>query len=967
MRRATSWHPCPSGIRRLSVVVLACIGVAGAASAQDAAGDESLLLHDVRQLTFDGRRAGEGYFGPDGRTMIFQSERAPGNPFYQIYLLDLGSGAVRQVSPGRGKTTCGWIHPDGGRVLFASTHLDPEAQAKQEAELEQRARGPGRRYEWSFDPQYELFERDLGSGALRSLAPAPGYDAEGSWSPDGRLIAFASNRHAYEGSLTPEERAERDRDPSRAMDIYLMNADGSGLRRLTDTPGYDGGPFFSPDGTKIVWRRFAADGATAEVFTMNVDGTGERRITQLGALSWAPFFHPSGDYIIFSTSLTGPRNFELYLVDSAGARPPVRVTASEGFDGLPAFSPDGNTLAWSSTRGGGEGAQIFLARWDDAAARRALGLPARDGAMAGGGPPPAAAGQEHSRSAVARLTAGDMAGRLTGTPGAEAAAAHIAEAFAALGLEPAGDDGYFQTFPFAAGARLGDGNRLTAAGRQLVLDRDWRPLAFSAVGNAPSAPVAFAGYGILAPATDGQPAYDSYGDLDVAGKWVMVLRYLPEGIGPEARRRLSAYADLAYKAAVARRKGAAGLIVVSGPRTAVRSQLVALDADIGGTSSGLPAVSMADAAAARLLEEAGRSLDRLQEALDRGEGPIAFELPAAITLSAELDLVHETRHGRNVLARLPGRGGDAGPAVVIGAHYDHLGHGISSRSLARGDEAGQIHPGADDNASGVAALVEVAARLTEARRQGALPPGRDILLAAWSGEELGLLGSGHFAQQRAGATMAYVNMDMVGRLRDRLIIQGVGSAPEWPGRIEAAAAPLGLPLLLQDDPYVSTDSLSFYMRGVPVLNLFTGSHDDYHTPRDTADKVNHAGIAAVSRLVGRLAEGLADPAARLTYREQPRQAPSPRRGRRVYVGTIPDFGATGAGGLRITGTAAGSPAEAAGLQPGDVIVEVAGAAVSDIYGYAQALDGLAPGEPVRLVVIRAAQRLPLTVTPTARE
>lgn len=569
---------------------------------------------------------------------------------------------------------------------------------------------------------------------------------------------------------------------------------------------------------------------------------------------------------------------------------------------------------------------------------------------------------------MARLTAGDMAGRLTGTPGAEAAAAYIAERFAALGLEPAGDNGYFQAFTFTAGTRLGGDNRLALAGRELALDRDWRPLAFSATGDVAPAPVAFAGYGIVAPAADGQPAYDSYGELNVAGKWAMVLRYLPEGIGPEARRRLGAYADLAYKAAVARRKGAAGLVVVSGPEAAVRSQLVALDADMGIASSGLPAVSVTDEVAARLLDGSGRGLGELQEALDRGGAPNAFDLPAAATLEARLDLVRETREGRNVLARLPGRGGAAaGPAVVIGAHYDHLGQGLSSRSLARGEEAGQVHPGADDNASGVAALLEVAARLSEAQRRGALPPGRDILLAAWGGEELGLLGSGHFVQQRAGAAMAYLNMDMVGRLRDRLIVQGVGSAPEWPGRVEAAAAPLGLPLALQADPYVSTDSLSFYTRGVPVLNLFTGGHEDYHTPRDTAEKIDHAGIVAVSRLAGRLAEGLADPAARLTYREQPREAPSPRRGRRVYVGTIPDFGAVDAGGLRITGTAAGSPAEAAGLEPGDVIVEVAGAAIADIYGYAQALDGLKPGEPVRIVVKRASQRLPLTVTPTARE
>jgi len=164
------------------------------------------LLSNVRQLIFEGRRSGEGYFSADGRRMVFQSEREPENPFYQIYLLDLENGDIERVSPGHGKTSCGWIHPSGERVLFASSHEDPKAREKQREELEKRASGQGSRYSWSFDEHYDIYSADPDGGNLRRLTDARGYDAEGSWSPNGSLILFASNRHAYAGELSAEER-----------------------------------------------------------------------------------------------------------------------------------------------------------------------------------------------------------------------------------------------------------------------------------------------------------------------------------------------------------------------------------------------------------------------------------------------------------------------------------------------------------------------------------------------------------------------------------------------------------------------------------------------------------------------------------------------------------------------------------------------------------------------------------------
>lgn len=340
---------------------------------EDPAAQSRFLTHG-RQVTFEGRRAGEGYFNPDGSMMIFQSEREPGNPFFQIYRMDLGSGDVRRISPGYGKTTCSWFFPDGRRVIFASTHEDPDAKRKQDEELTFRVAGKRHRYAWDYDERFDIYAANVDGTDLTNLTHARGYDAEGAVSPDGKLIVFTSNRHAYEGELSPADQERLERDASYFLDIYTMHADGSNVQRLTDVPGYDGGPFFSFDGRKICWRRFQPDAPKAEIWTMNADGSDQKQITRLGAMSWAPFFHPSGDYLIFSTNLDDPREFELYIVDAEAAHDPVRVTYTPGFDGLPAFLPHGDQIAWTSNRTVNKQGQVFFADWNDAEARRQLGL-----------------------------------------------------------------------------------------------------------------------------------------------------------------------------------------------------------------------------------------------------------------------------------------------------------------------------------------------------------------------------------------------------------------------------------------------------------------------------------------------------------------------------------------------------------------------------------------------------------------
>ena len=251
-------------MRALSLQISLVLSLNAAVLAEDVPENEGRLLSSVRQLTFAGKRAGEGYFSADGSKLIFQSEREKDNPFFQIYLLDLETGDTERISPGHGKTTCAWIHPGGKKVMFASTHSDPDARKKQAEELRRRAEGREKRYSWDYDPFYEIYEYDLETKKSRNLTKAPGYDAEGAYSPDGSKVVFGSNRLGYSesASLSEKDREWFKLNPSFLMDLFLMDADGSNVKRLTDEPGYDGGPFFNADGTKVCWRRFNREGDT---------------------------------------------------------------------------------------------------------------------------------------------------------------------------------------------------------------------------------------------------------------------------------------------------------------------------------------------------------------------------------------------------------------------------------------------------------------------------------------------------------------------------------------------------------------------------------------------------------------------------------------------------------------------------------------------------------------------------------
>lgn len=965
----------------LAVVAAICPSLAEERNA------ESVFLSNPRQLIYEGKRSGEGYFHPDGKRLIFQSERESENPFYQIYTLDLNSGDSARVSPGIGKTTCAFFQAGTDRILYSSTHLDPQAAQKQKDELDFRASGKQRRYSWDYDPAMDIFSAKSDGSEIVRLTKEPGYDAEASFSPDGKQIVFCSLRAAFaaDASLSAEDKARVEKDPAYFGDIYVMDADGSNVRRLTEAPGYDGGPFFSPDGTRIVWRHFDASGMIADVWTMKTDGSDKQRVTDFQSMSWAPFYHPSGKYLIFTTNKLGFENFELYLVDVDGAKEPVRVTFTDGFDGLPVFSPDGKKLSWTSGRTADKKSQIFMAEWNHEAALKALETAK-----------PRVASQSNSfasdisvndlKAEVGWLADDAREGRMTGTPGAAAAADWAANYFKTIGLKPLGDS-FAQPFEFDAGVKTIDGkNELTTFGTTPVthpslgkltaslitkfrVDLNFRPLNFSDSGEA-EGEVVFAGYGLSVPEGNGD-RYNSYDGLDVKDKIVMLLRYVPEAVEPARRAHLNRYAGLRYKAMMARERGAKAVLVVSGPNSPQAGELLPLTGDGALAGSGVLAVSITGEIADALLEPSGKKLKDLQTGLDN-ENPHAeggFVLPK-VRVKLSVGVEHIRKQDRNVVAMLPVEG--ATETILIGAHYDHLGRGNANSSMARAGEENQIHHGADDNASGTAFVMELAADLAAEQKAHPEKFKRNVVFALWSGEEIGIVGSAAFAEKPPldlKNVAAYINADMVGRLREnKLTVQGVGSSKVWRKLLEKRNVAAGFNLVLQDDPYLPTDTTSLYPKRIPVLNFFTGAHEDYHRPTDTAEKIDYEGLARITTFAKNIILDLASAPERPDFArvERSDSGGGGRETLRAYLGTIPDY-TTEVKGVKISGVRGGSPAEKGGLQGGDVIVEFGAQKIANIYDYTYALDAVKIGTPVKIIVEREGKRVDVTVTPEARK
>jgi aminopeptidase YwaD len=553
------------------------------------------------------------------------------------------------------------------------------------------------------------------------------------------------------------------------------------------------------------------------------------------------------------------------------------------------------------------------------------------------------------------LAAPEMEGRASGTPGAERAARHIAGEMQRLGLRPGGDaGGFLQSFSVPTGIRLGEGNALdlrAPAPRALALGREFVPLAVSADGRQ-EADLVFAGYGITAP----DLGWDDYAGLDVRGRMVLVLEREPRRADPASPfRRPEAYhySERAHKIINARERGAAGVLVVA---AAPDDALPALS----GVSQpwSVLAAALSRPAGDLVLAPAGVTVAAAAAAIESAGAPRSFAVPRArVTLS--VSLVRERGRTDNVIGVLPGRDPRLREeAIVIGAHYDHLGRG-GEGSLAP-DAAGAIHHGADDNASGVAALLGLARAFAEA---GGAP--RTLVFAAFSGEEMGLLGSAQYVRKPAhplDRTALMLNLDMVGRLRQRTLY--VGGTDSGSGLRELVSAQAGaLTLTLRGDPFGRSDHTSFYAAGRPVLFLFTGAHADYHRPSDTWDRIDAAGLAEVTAFAARLIEAVAGATTAPAYVRVAAPAGGGRGAYGPYFGVVPEFSESERPGVRVGGVRPGSPAEKAGVRAGDLIVAFAGLTVRTLEDFTFALRGRRAGDRVEVTVERegAARRLDATL------
>lgn len=554
-------------------------------------------------------------------------------------------------------------------------------------------------------------------------------------------------------------------------------------------------------------------------------------------------------------------------------------------------------------------------------------------------------------------------GRGVGTNGIERAAEWIARQMHEAGLSPAGDTGsWFQSFEVTTGVEAEAPCKLEVGGRSFELGAALQPLGFSSNGRA-RARVVFAGYGITAPGYE----WDDYAGLDVHDALVLVLSNEPGEMDSTSRfdgAINTPFADLRTKAINAREHGALGLLVAHGPRFhAGEAPRPPARDGAGYMTSGLLAAFLSDEAANALLQPAGIDLLHAQAAIETNGRPHSFALRDSAMLTLNVRRTRATT--RNVVGLLAGR--DTARTLVVGAHYDHLGNG-GAGSLAPDTKA--PHVGADDNASGVAAVLDAARRLGARARDG-WRPAHSLVFAAFSAEEMGLVGSSHFTDDppRPWATIeAMLNLDMVGRLRaNKLATSGVGTASEFPALVHAVneALPSGrFDLSLSQDGYGPSDHQSFYKKNVPVLALFTGAHMDYHKPSDTWDKVNATGIARVASFTAALVESL-DARPRISFTKARSEA-SPGRiagggGFGAWLGTIPDYMQT-EGGVLLSGVRDGSPAAAAGLVANDVIVRFDGIRVDNIYDYTFALRTRKPGQQVRITVKRGGAERDLVAT-----
>ena len=564
---------------------------------------------------------------------------------------------------------------------------------------------------------------------------------------------------------------------------------------------------------------------------------------------------------------------------------------------------------------------------------------------------------------VKTLASPAMEGRGAGTKGIALAADMIEQRYRSLGLQPAGTKSFFQPFTVITGAKLNDGNRLEVADgnskRELKLNQGFVPFSFSSSGNV-SGTLVFAGYGATAP----EFGYDDYAHLDVKDKIVVLLRYEPAGFAAKSGNAgLTHHSQLITKAINARNHGAKAVILVNGkPREGEEDSLTKFGSMSGPEDAGILIVQAKNDVTRSWFSAAGKSLNEVQSQIDGSNSPASFALPGTTGVSLTVNIEKTRATVNNILAYLPGKTDEY---IIIGAHYDHLGYGDVD-SLAP-SQIGQIHPGADDNASGTAGVLELARLLTP--QKGKLQ--RGILFANFAGEELGLLGSGEWVKEPTlplDKAVAMINMDMIGRIKDeRIYVGGTGTGSTFSSLLDEEKSKFPFHLEYSASGYAASDHTSFVARKIPVLFFFSGLHSDYHKPSDTWDKINAPDAAKLLDFVDDVALKLDSTTERVAFvtvkEDQPHgmAASGGGGGYGPYFGSIPDFGQE-ENGVKFSDIRPGSPAAKAGLKAGDVLVKFGDKPIHNLYDFTDALRRSKVGDVVEVQVLRGGKPLDASVT-----
>jgi hypothetical protein len=768
-------------------------------------------------------------------------------------------------------------------------------------------------YVWPIYPTYRLLRTDpkarLGSGKLIPLEknPPPGYHAEATVCKDGKIV-FTSNRNGD-------------------LDLYVARIGEDGfladIRQVTFDLGYDGGAFFSPDCSKLLWRASRPrPGPEAEdyqrllkqnlirpgqleLWVGNADGSNARQVTRLGAASFAPFFTPDGKNILFAANPNDPRGrkFDIYMISEQGIGL-EQVTHSGTFDSFPMFSPDGKRLAFSSNRLARKprDTNVFVADWD-----ATIPFPRKIPSTSDTDP------ANRFYADVAYLSSPELQGRGVGNAGFQKAVAHVEERMRTIGLKPAGEvfpklekvlKNYAHPVSVQLGAEMDSStNHLFSTHQSGVLGVDFRVGGFSSNGKV-RAFIESVDYGLVAP----DLGIDDYRSKNVAGKIVLVKRFVPKGLKLTPAQEKN-YGDLRFKAYLARERGARAILFYDAesenPATVEKASMHEIDALV--SDAGLPVLFLS--------KNWGETLSK-----------------SGIEWQIETQVRRTEVPSQNVVGVLEGKKGAcrASRPVLIGAHLDHLGLGGSS-SLEPGGQG--VHHGADDNASGVAAMLEIATQLRDRKSAGC------YLFVAFTAEEIGIVGSSSLERTLRGAGVrmkAMLNLDMVGRMTEnRVLVFGTESAKEWSGLLRPVCEELMLKCPGSGDGYGPSDHMPFYIQGVPVLHFFTGAHTDYHRPSDVVSKINATGGVQIAELVTRIAE--ASVSQNLSYQRAKAttstvggiRAQGDQKSYGAYLGTIPSYAdmnsASGPGGdssqagVKLAGARAGSPAEKAGVREGDIL------------------------------------------------